>query len=181
MAKPDQLDVRALTGADLAPALADVARLRIAVFRDWPYLYDGDLAYEKSICNPIGIRTVLSSLGLTKALIWSVPAQARRWPITRMISPLHLTARASLWMMCSIARKVSCCLRTAGLASGTGSLTSERPTPAGWGFPNAVFVAWFGQPITRNAPHAIARWMISGADGAMPRCKGWWRSSNGKT
>ncbi len=48
MAKPDQLDVRALTGADLGPALADVARLRIDVFRDWPYLYDGDLAYEES-------------------------------------------------------------------------------------------------------------------------------------
>ncbi|KIN75984.1 GNAT family N-acetyltransferase [Sulfitobacter mediterraneus] len=48
MAKPDQLDVRALTGADLGPALADVARLRIVVFRDWPYLYDGDLAYEES-------------------------------------------------------------------------------------------------------------------------------------
>lgn len=41
------LDVRALTGAALDAALEDVARLRIAVFRDWPYLYDGDLAYER--------------------------------------------------------------------------------------------------------------------------------------
>lgn len=47
MEKPNQIDVRALTGADLGAALADVARLRIAVFRDWPYLYDGDLAYEE--------------------------------------------------------------------------------------------------------------------------------------
>ena len=29
-----------------AARLADVARLRIAVFRDWPYLYDGDVDYE---------------------------------------------------------------------------------------------------------------------------------------
>jgi len=29
-------------------ALGDLARLRIAVFRDWPYLYDGDEAYEES-------------------------------------------------------------------------------------------------------------------------------------
>ena len=29
-----------------AARLADVARLRIAVFRDWPYLYDGDADYE---------------------------------------------------------------------------------------------------------------------------------------
>ena len=39
--------VEALTGAALEAALDDVARLRIAVFRDWPYLYDGDLAYER--------------------------------------------------------------------------------------------------------------------------------------
>lgn len=39
--------VARLTGAALAAALADVAALRIAVFRDFPYLYDGDLAYEE--------------------------------------------------------------------------------------------------------------------------------------
>ncbi|WP_265502043.1 GNAT family N-acetyltransferase [Paracoccus beibuensis] len=38
---------RVLTGDDLAAALDDVARLRIAVFRAWPYLYDGDQAYER--------------------------------------------------------------------------------------------------------------------------------------
>ncbi|KUJ73833.1 GNAT family acetyltransferase [Ruegeria profundi] len=39
-------EVHALTGAVLSDALDDVARLRIAVFRAWPYLYDGDLDYE---------------------------------------------------------------------------------------------------------------------------------------
>jgi GNAT superfamily N-acetyltransferase len=39
--------VQPLTGAALEAALDDVARLRIAVFRDWPYLYDGDLYYER--------------------------------------------------------------------------------------------------------------------------------------
>lgn len=39
--------VRRVGGAQLGPWLDDVARLRIAVFRDWPYLYDGDLAYER--------------------------------------------------------------------------------------------------------------------------------------
>ncbi|MEX5729989.1 GNAT superfamily N-acetyltransferase [Rhodovulum iodosum] len=36
-----------LTGAGLEAALDDLAALRIAVFREWPYLYDGDLAYER--------------------------------------------------------------------------------------------------------------------------------------
>ncbi len=40
--------VEVLTGEALDAALDDVARLRISVFRDWPYLYDGDFAYEQS-------------------------------------------------------------------------------------------------------------------------------------
>lgn len=35
------------TGDAIAAVLPDVARLRIAVFREWPYLYDGDPDYEE--------------------------------------------------------------------------------------------------------------------------------------
>ncbi|MEI2429012.1 MULTISPECIES: GNAT family N-acetyltransferase [Lysobacter] len=38
--------IRSYTGAEIAPYLNAIAALRIAVFRDWPYLYDGDAAYE---------------------------------------------------------------------------------------------------------------------------------------
>ena len=41
------MKVEVLTGQALEAALDDVARLRIEVFRAWPYLYDGDLAYER--------------------------------------------------------------------------------------------------------------------------------------
>lgn len=41
------ITTRTLTGAALDAALDDVAALRIAVFRDWPYLYDGTLDYER--------------------------------------------------------------------------------------------------------------------------------------
>jgi hypothetical protein len=41
------LEVRSLFGEDIGPVLPDLARLRIAVFRDWPYLYDGTIAYEE--------------------------------------------------------------------------------------------------------------------------------------
>lgn len=40
------MTLETLRGAAIGPALDRLARLRIAVFRDWPYLYDGDLAYE---------------------------------------------------------------------------------------------------------------------------------------
>lgn len=42
------LRIAALSGADLEAVLADVARLRIEVFRAWPYLYDGDPEYEQA-------------------------------------------------------------------------------------------------------------------------------------
>ncbi len=38
--------IETLTGERLKAHLPDVARLRIEVFRDFPYLYDGDLEYE---------------------------------------------------------------------------------------------------------------------------------------
>jgi len=38
--------VERLEGEALSAALGDVARLRIEVFRKWPYLYDGDAEYE---------------------------------------------------------------------------------------------------------------------------------------
>ena len=48
MIDPASIDVRALRGEALEAALDDVARLRIAVFRKWPYLYDGTLEYERN-------------------------------------------------------------------------------------------------------------------------------------
>lgn len=40
------LRVQRFPGAAVQPWLSAVAPLRMSVFRDWPYLYDGDLAYE---------------------------------------------------------------------------------------------------------------------------------------
>jgi len=40
------INVEVFTGAAVTPHLDAVAGLRIAVFRDWPYLYDGDADYE---------------------------------------------------------------------------------------------------------------------------------------
>jgi GNAT superfamily N-acetyltransferase len=44
--------VEAITGAAVAQYLAALAVLRIEVFREWPYLYDGDVAYEERYLAP---------------------------------------------------------------------------------------------------------------------------------
>lgn len=41
------LELQRLSGDKLTQYIPALARLRIEVFRDWPYLYDGDLAYEE--------------------------------------------------------------------------------------------------------------------------------------
>lgn len=41
------MEVRRLSRTEAEAAFEDLARLRIEVFRDFPYLYDGDLDYER--------------------------------------------------------------------------------------------------------------------------------------
>jgi GNAT superfamily N-acetyltransferase len=41
------IDVTSLVGKEIETVLPDLARLRIIVFRDWPYLYDGTIEYEE--------------------------------------------------------------------------------------------------------------------------------------
>ncbi len=47
MTDKKSLDVKSVTGRAIYDVLPDLARLRITVFRDWPYLYDGTLDYEE--------------------------------------------------------------------------------------------------------------------------------------
>ena len=42
-----KIEVRPLQGEAFEAAIPVLAQLRIKVFRDWPYLYDGDLEYEE--------------------------------------------------------------------------------------------------------------------------------------
>lgn len=41
------ITIRQVSGAELASAIPDLARLRIRVFREFPYLYDGSWEYEE--------------------------------------------------------------------------------------------------------------------------------------
>ncbi|MDX9755167.1 MAG: GNAT family N-acetyltransferase [bacterium] len=41
------LHIQRFSGAEIQPYIPELARLRITVFREFPYLYDGSLAYEE--------------------------------------------------------------------------------------------------------------------------------------
>ena len=72
------LDV--LTGAAIEPALPDIARLRIAVFRDFPYLYDGSLDYEREYLSAFAATpgAVIVACGMAGGSSGRPPAC--RWP-----------------------------------------------------------------------------------------------------
>lgn len=46
-----KISIKTVTGPDLNPFITDLAHLRIEVFREFPYLYDGSLGYEESYLN----------------------------------------------------------------------------------------------------------------------------------
>lgn len=46
MMQRNMIQIERLTGPQIAAHLPDLARLRMAVFRAWPYLYDGSTSYE---------------------------------------------------------------------------------------------------------------------------------------
>jgi GNAT superfamily N-acetyltransferase len=53
-----------MTGADLLPYLAEVARLRIEVFREWPYLYAGTEENEQKYLRSYQTQAALLVLAL---------------------------------------------------------------------------------------------------------------------
>ena len=80
------VQVRVLCGADIAPYRDAVAALRIKVFRDFPYLYDGDLDFEAKYLRVYAesSRSVFASssaLRMTSSVLRENAASAP--PVTR--------------------------------------------------------------------------------------------------
>ncbi|MCR6496740.1 GNAT family N-acetyltransferase [Thermomonas sp. S9] len=97
---PAAITLHTLTGAAIVPHLEVIAALRIAVFRDWPYLYDGDVGYEREYLRAYadcprsvvvlavdGERVVGASTGLPLAedgAAFQAPFQARGMDVARV-------------------------------------------------------------------------------------------------
>lgn len=47
----NDLTILSKTGSELSPHIPELADLRIEIFRDYPYLYDGNTDYEKKYLN----------------------------------------------------------------------------------------------------------------------------------
>jgi ribosomal protein S18 acetylase RimI-like enzyme len=70
--------VRVLPRDEVAARIDDLAHLRIAVFREWPYLYDGDLDYEREyletyVDSPSSVLVVAEDAGRVVGASTGVP------------------------------------------------------------------------------------------------------------
>lgn len=73
--------IRSCTGPEVAGHLEDAARLRIAVFREFPYLYDGDQAAEQEYLTgyaacPASVFVLAESEGRVVGVSTGLPLEA---------------------------------------------------------------------------------------------------------
>jgi len=61
----EKLRVRRVSGSDINAYLPELARLRIRVFREYPYLYEGSVAYEERY-----LKTYVNVPDSVMALVW---------------------------------------------------------------------------------------------------------------
>ncbi|MES1928460.1 acetyltransferase (GNAT) family protein [Salinisphaera dokdonensis CL-ES53] len=85
-----QLSYSRCSGAEIAPYVEELAALRIRVFRDFPYLYDGDVDYEREylatyVNSPRSLAFLVHDdgalIGATTALPLSDEEPAFRQPL----------------------------------------------------------------------------------------------------
>jgi len=123
------LQIHKLTGAGLESALKDLAQLRIEVFRDFPYLYDGTLAYEEGyMAGLAGARdAIVAAAEEDGRIVGCATGSALAGHHEEFAAPFaahdYDPARSS------IAASPCCSRPIAGEASATNSSTSARPTP----------------------------------------------------
>ena len=58
-------DIQRLSGSAIKPWLSELARLRIQVFREFPYLYEGSVAYEEKY-----LKTYVDAPDSVMVLVW---------------------------------------------------------------------------------------------------------------
>lgn len=90
MALPIQ--IKQVSGKEIEPYVKDLAKLRIEVFREWPYLYEGDFQYEekylKTYCKNPSAFVALAILnqeviGAATAIALQDAEQAFRSPLEK--------------------------------------------------------------------------------------------------
>ncbi len=141
--------LRTLTGPEMDAALPDLARLRTEVFRDFPYLYDGDAAYEEGYLRtyaeaPDGvlIAAVDDQAGVVGAAT-GVPLTGEPADVQEAVAAAGLDVSTAFYFGESVLREA---WRGRGL--GVGFFEAREAHARARGFTMALFCA-----VVRPADH----------------------------
>ena len=144
------LRVEPVTGAAVGQYLAALAVLRIEVFREYPYLYDGDVAYEEKY-----LATYARSPDALVAIAWDgdlLIGAATALPLTAHSDEVVPPLQAAGYDPATVYYFGESVLRPPTAAAGwaTGSSTSARasPGPAATAPPRSA--RWRAPTITRG-------------------------------
>jgi GNAT superfamily N-acetyltransferase len=83
--------IRALTGAEIGEAIDALAELRIRVFAEWPYLYQGDRAYEAEYLRAFAGASdaVLIAASDGEAIVGAATASPMSAQSAEVLAPFH--------------------------------------------------------------------------------------------
>lgn len=170
---------RVLQGAELAGVLDDVARLRIAVFRDWPYLYDGDPDYERRYLERYRISQGAIVVGAFDGdtLIGAATGTPMEDHATEFAAPFAETGLALSDVFYCAESVLLSAYRGRGL--GHAFFDAREAHARDLGRRYAASAACSAPPTIRHALQPGGRWTPSGAPAGTSRSTAWWPNFRG--
>ncbi len=129
----DPLRLQRFSGPQVKSFIPDLAKLRILVFRDFPYLYDGDPEYEEKYLktytdSPESVVVVAFDGGEVVGASTGRPLDHETDEIQRPSASSATSRRRS-----STSASRCCAKSTGARARACASSTSARPTPGSSG------------------------------------------------
>ena len=124
------MEIRTVSGEELVAAIPALARLRMTVFRDYPYLYDGSEAYEAGY-----LRTYAAS-GAAMAVLAregdTIVGASTGVPMAHRPRPSASPSRVSAWIPRASSTAASrCCCRPGAAAACTAHSSGGARTGHG--------------------------------------------------
>ena len=165
-------EIRPVTGFAVEPWLDELAELRIEVFRDFPYLYEGNREYERRYLDRYAQsdRSVFVLALEFNRLVGAATALPLLEADEEFQAPFRNWARS--WARCSISAS-RCSSPTGVKESVTGSLICENNMRRISDSCIPRSARYNGRRITPFARTITGRWMISGGAGTISPRTSW--------
>lgn len=106
----DIIEIQRFTGNDVERYITEVAKLRIEIFREFPYLYDGDMEYESDYlrtytASPDSVVVIAFHQGEVVGASTAVPLRHEMEQIQRPFLELEINPQSVFYLGESVLRR----------------------------------------------------------------------------